>query len=478
MKKLIYVSVCMISLTLILAEQSHGYSLQVPKVMDSVSDDPSLNLSDINKKQYFKEIESILRSPKGWTIQKEVMINKKYPEIIQQSLDTIDSKQPNKNQKDINVLDFGAKGDGITDDTLAINNTILAAQDAGGGIVKIPEGTYRTTSQITIKPNVIVMGAGRGKTIVRLSTYDQVFILENHASLKDLTADANNTNNGQTSKLGVIGIIGNYCIVDTVEVIRGYTGLVVTAGSHNLIRNIHSHDNRSRGVQLDPFAHDNIVTGVYSHNNGNAGIIIGHGSYNNIVTNFLLEHIPNGSLWLSQGVYKNKVFNGVIRDPLGDKVAINIQAGSYSNIISNIGVFNHPRVAQIIGLKVDGVYPEVVNNDSYGNILENIYAVGTSTTNSDNYAIRFQDADGSYTARDSEIKNSYFENFYGIFQNVSDAANNTKLRNIQIKTKAVGDGGIMKGMKSNGKDFIKISQVEGFFNNKKVEKTLSTNTLP
>jgi len=42
----------------------------------------------------------------------------------------------------VNVKDFGAVGDGVTDDRIAIINAISAAKSAGGGTIVFPEGTY------------------------------------------------------------------------------------------------------------------------------------------------------------------------------------------------------------------------------------------------------------------------------------------------------------------------------------------------
>src|SRR6266511_1963488 len=44
-----------------------------------------------------------------------------------------------------NVRDFGATGDGSTNDTPAINRAIVAATAAsGGGVVEFPAGPYRS----------------------------------------------------------------------------------------------------------------------------------------------------------------------------------------------------------------------------------------------------------------------------------------------------------------------------------------------
>lgn len=44
--------------------------------------------------------------------------------------------------KTLNVEDYGAVHDGVTDDTAAIQAAIDAAYDAGGGVVYFPAGLY------------------------------------------------------------------------------------------------------------------------------------------------------------------------------------------------------------------------------------------------------------------------------------------------------------------------------------------------
>ncbi len=55
--------------------------------------------------------------------------------------------------KTYDVKIYGATGDGHTIDTPSINNAIIAANAAGGGIVRFPSGTYACYS-IRLKSNV------------------------------------------------------------------------------------------------------------------------------------------------------------------------------------------------------------------------------------------------------------------------------------------------------------------------------------
>lgn len=54
---------------------------------------------------------------------------------------------------------YGAQGDGITDDTTALQNAINDAQTAAG-VVFLPAGTYKITSALAITTSVTIMGVG------------------------------------------------------------------------------------------------------------------------------------------------------------------------------------------------------------------------------------------------------------------------------------------------------------------------------
>lgn len=61
------------------------------------------------------------------------------------------------------VRDYGADNTGTNDCHTAIQAAITAAQSAGGGVVYLPQGTYKLTSALTVSAdNVVICGAGRG----------------------------------------------------------------------------------------------------------------------------------------------------------------------------------------------------------------------------------------------------------------------------------------------------------------------------
>src|SRR5438874_5008260 len=63
-----------------------------------------------------------------------------------------------------NVRDFGAKGDGKTLDTAALQAAIDACTDAGGGTVLVPAGTFLIAT-VELKSNVTLHIAASGKLL-------------------------------------------------------------------------------------------------------------------------------------------------------------------------------------------------------------------------------------------------------------------------------------------------------------------------
>jgi hypothetical protein len=69
----------------------------------------------------------------------------------------------------VSVKDFGAVGDGVADDTAAIQAAITSLGETKGGTVYFPAGTYLTTSNIEIKSKATLLGDGRQSLIKSVS---------------------------------------------------------------------------------------------------------------------------------------------------------------------------------------------------------------------------------------------------------------------------------------------------------------------
>jgi len=74
----------------------------------------------------------------------------------------------------LNVKNYGAKGNGTTDDTSAISSAISKAPS--GSVIYLPAGTYRLTKRIYLKSNMILRGDGSALTSLIFegsNTYDR-----------------------------------------------------------------------------------------------------------------------------------------------------------------------------------------------------------------------------------------------------------------------------------------------------------------
>lgn len=77
--------------------------------------------------------------------------------------------------------DYGATGNGVTDDTTAVQAAITALQ-TGGGTLFVPAGTYLLSSALTCTGTVNILGAGPGVSILHQSSTSANGITYNSAA--------------------------------------------------------------------------------------------------------------------------------------------------------------------------------------------------------------------------------------------------------------------------------------------------------
>jgi hypothetical protein len=152
-----------------------------------------------------------------------------------------------------NVLDYGAIGDGTTDDHTSVSNAVAAALAAGGGIVYFPAGTYLMTAALSVGSSTIsLLGAGSAASVLSFSsttgngiTFVGGSSMRDMTSIRGLSVIAATTSSGYgISVASSPGLVIEDCYIDNyVTAVYSTTPIIVNrctliqdgiAGSENL----------------------------------------------------------------------------------------------------------------------------------------------------------------------------------------------------------------------------------------------------
>lgn len=173
----------------------------------------------------------------------------------------------------LTVMDYGAKGNGETDDTAAVQNALDAAAREGGGVVYLPAGNYLIKTHLTIPSFVTLQGVWsspvawsqmKGTTLLAVEgeggTEGPPFVLlQPSATLRGVTIYYPNQepDNVKLYPWCIGGILDNPSIID-VHIVNPYLG-VNLSGAYSptgqgvgrfLIRNLHGFPLR-KGIFVD-----------------------------------------------------------------------------------------------------------------------------------------------------------------------------------------------------------------------------------
>lgn len=181
----------------------------------------------------------------------------------------------------VNVTEFGAVGDGETDDTEAIQAALDAAGSAGGGVVYIPAGTYGLTRSVasgkyalTIPAKTRLLGAGIDATTLKLldDAPDDVALIRvdgvSNVEIAYMTLDGNNardlaTINGENEGIDVKELAGDatHLYFHDLRIFNtAQDGIDLDGGTNVLIENVHVHDAWGSGIHSSGGATDVTVS--------------------------------------------------------------------------------------------------------------------------------------------------------------------------------------------------------------------------
>lgn len=177
-----------------------------------------------------------------------------------------DLKSRISNIATIDVTTYGAKGDGITNDTVAIR--LAVSNLPNGGTLFFPIGTY-LVDNIMLKSNIIVKGNGESTIIklndnaVRSDGRSNCFTVENitNVIIKDIQLDGNRVNNAATGP----------------SQDDNFNGILVLNSSDVRIENIWSHSNGYHGCIMVGatriiITHSKFTDNGYRPFHGHAGV--------------------------------------------------------------------------------------------------------------------------------------------------------------------------------------------------------------
>ncbi len=198
---------------------------------------------------------------------------------------------------DGNVQDFGAVGDGKTDDTAAIQEAV----DAGIGVVRLSKGVYRITEPIVVDLDKIGYTTIRGDGVARIvmaGPGPALKLVGTHFKSADPGGFADNVWERQRMPLvDGVAIVGDHpeavgieavgtmqLTITRVHVRNALHGIHLVENNRNvIISDCHIYENRGIGVYYDNVnLHQSNITGCHISYNDGGGIVSRQGNVRNI----------------------------------------------------------------------------------------------------------------------------------------------------------------------------------------------------
>jgi nitrous oxidase accessory protein NosD len=213
--------------------------------------------------------------------------------------------------------DFGAAGDGVTDDTAAIQAAIDAAEAAGGGIVFFPAGDYSITG-LTVDDNVRLTGTSDSVLVLTGAT-DAIHVTGSNVTIDHLALD-------------LTGATADDAIYVETGQSRVYVGdLKITASAADA-----TNRGRVRFTNTDDFS----VTRCVLDGTGVQSIMCGTAATNGLISRNVIKNYRNG-------IYVAEDCDGLIislnrfHTPAGSGIlagydAILLQAASNVSVVGNV----------------------------------------------------------------------------------------------------------------------------------------------
>ncbi|RKN83832.1 right-handed parallel beta-helix repeat-containing protein [Paenibacillus ginsengarvi] len=307
------------------------------------------------------------------------------------------------------VTDFGAVGDGTTDDTTAIQSALNAT--AAGGTVYFPLGTYLISSQLTVSNKEIHLFA-TGKAVIKEASVfgvPMLKLLNAHGStISGLSCEGAETYAGFAGASGLFNAFiqldhCNQAIISNCSVKnKTYAFLLSVCQECHVtdcfvlgFLNVNKAGANYCSCCSINGGTRNLVRGLHGKEMG-SGVLVGLEATDNHIRDCYFETVWDNGVYLSSGK-GNLVHNATVKQTAGTGV----KARGHRNIISNCHVMD---CLVGFGLTGNGVTPDSLGYNGYGTILEGCVAENCSR---DGVNMGAQDG---YLPRNFKVMNNTFIN--------------------------------------------------------------------
>ena len=187
------------------------------------------------------------------------------------------------NLPSVNVKDYGAAGDGMTNDTAAFQQAIDDMSQKGGGNVFIPEGTY-SLHPLFLKPKTNLIGENREKVILKYADdapdgYDRLITLNDYTKIQNLTCDGNYQKhpNGTEHMHCIFAYDNDHILIDNNRLVNAVGDGISISGSKEasdfvLITNNIVEENQRSQIVIEQVNHLRILNNEITSRTGRPGI--------------------------------------------------------------------------------------------------------------------------------------------------------------------------------------------------------------
>lgn len=243
---------------------------------------------------------------------------------------------PERERGFYNIRDFGAKGDGTTDDTTAIRSAFAYIAWHNGGNLTFPEGDYVVTQTLALPSNITIQGVSgvesnaptgnytqRNSTRIKLRGKNLAMFRIGECTQSIVVKDIELFAESNENTYGVEGV-GAYNSAQDFYFQR------VTF--HNFFRGIYAHglEQTNLGWQFDYIRIDHCRF-VY---NRDAGIYVNSRNSDWTISDSLFQNPKKQPGWESNGMYFERVMMVLIQNSFGGGIAGN-RGGTFISILDS-----------------------------------------------------------------------------------------------------------------------------------------------